>query len=261
MPNMVLAILQARVSSTRLPGKVLKTILGRPMLALQVERILRSRRIDRLIIATSKGGSDDKIENLCKDLQIPCFRGVIEPVLDRYYEAAKLYQPDHVVRLTGDCPLIDPRVIDDIIDFYFKGAFDYASNTLEPTLPDGLDTEIFKYSVLDAAWNEAVLPSHREHVTPFLYKNPERFKIGSYKNQTDLSNLRWTVDEPEDFELVHRIYEALYPIKPDFDVRDILRFLSQNSSLLKINSKFRRNEGLKKSLGADKLFLKKISGE
>ncbi|MCP4370275.1 MAG: spore coat protein [Deltaproteobacteria bacterium] len=257
---MNLAIIQARVSSTRLPGKVLKLILEKPMLSLQLERIRNSRRIDDLVVATSIEDSDNKIESLCKNMEISCFRGSLDDVLDRFYQAALPYKPEHIVRLTGDCPLIDPQIIDNVIYLYIKGEFDYASNTLEPTFPDGLDVEVFKFSILELACKEAFLPSHREHVTPFIYQHPERFKIGHYKSQADLSHLRWSVDEPGDFDLVRQIYEELYPSNPVFTTKDILDLLDRNSSLCQLNSHIVRNEGMKKSQEADIKFREKNPG-
>ncbi len=256
---MLLAILQARTSSTRLPGKVLKPILGRPMLSLQIERIQRSKKIDKLIVATSNDRSDSDIDNLCINIQIPCFRGSLDDVLDRFYQTAIQYKPEHVVRLTGDCPLIDPEIIDKVINFYFEGDFDYATNSMAPyTFPDGLDVEVFSFSVLEKVWHEAILPSHREHVTPFVRQHPEMFKVGHYKNEEDLSHLRWTVDEPEDFEFVSQIYKELYPQNPTFVTEDILGLINRKPSLLEINSHVERNLGAKKSAEADKLFLKKL---
>lgn len=248
----ILAILQARFSSTRLPGKVLKPIFGRPMLALQIERVLQSKMIDQLIIATSTDRSDDAIEKLCQQINIQCFRGNLNDVLDRFYQAALSWKPTHIVRLTGDCPLIDPEVIDSVISFYQTGGYDYASNTLQPTFPDGLDVEAFRFSVLEQAWNEAKLPSQREHVTPFINSHPERFRVANYNNGEDLSRLRWTVDEPEDFELITKIYDALYPHKPDFRMADILDLMQRMPELLSLNKKYERNEGLEKSLKEDR---------
>lgn len=248
----ILAILQARVSSFRLPGKVLKPILGKPMLVRQIERVLQSRRVDQLIVATSTDPSDDDLESLCRQINVPCFRGSLNDVLDRFYQAAKIWQPQHVVRLTGDCPLIDPEIIDAVIDFCLAGSYDYVSNATQPTFPDGLDSEVFRFSILEEAWKKSTLPSHREHVTPFIYQQPERFFIGHYRNTEDLSHLRWTVDEPEDFALVTKIYEALYPINPEFRMQDVLSLLRQRPELAAINQKVERNEGLKKSLNEDR---------
>ncbi|OYD97822.1 spore coat protein [Nostoc sp. 'Peltigera membranacea cyanobiont' 210A] len=255
---MILAILQARFSSSRFRGKVLKPILGVPMLALQIERIKRAKLIDYLLVATSKDVTDDAIENLCININVGCYRGNLEDVLDRFYQAAKLNSPEHIVRLTGDCPLADPELIDEVIKFYLTGDFDYASNALEPTYPDGLDVEICRFKCLEQAWKEAKLPSQREHVTPFINQQPHLFHIGVYKNNSNLSHLRWTVDEQLDFDLIANIYEALYPNNPKFATQDILDFLEVNSYLKNFNTCYQRNEGWQKSLLVDELFLNKI---
>jgi spore coat polysaccharide biosynthesis protein SpsF len=249
------AILQARMGSSRLPGKVLKPILGRPMLELQIERLRCCKRIDQLVVATSVNPEDQAITDLCLRVGVNYFLGDPEDVLDRFYQAAKQYNPEHVVRLTGDCPLADPALIDDLVEFYLSHRCDYASNCHEPSLPDGLDTEIFSFSALEQAWKEAELPSHLEHVTPFIRSHPERFKIACYRYHTDLSHLRWVVDEPEDLEFVRRVYEALYPMKPEFGTEDILDLLKRKPELVKLNEGFRRNEGAEKSIEKDKEFL------
>ena len=251
---MILAVLQARTSSSRLPNKVLSPILGRPMLERQIERVRRSRLIDRLIIATSDEKSDDPLADLCRQLKVDCFRGSLEDVLDRFYRAAEPHKAEHIVRLTGDCPLADPQVIDDVITFYLDGGYDYASNALRPTMPDGLDIEIFRFSALEKAWREARLPSQREHVTPFIHSQPQIFKLGSYTTEPDRSHLRWTVDEPADLAFVAEIYKRLYPRRPDFSTADILDLLDREPDLQKINSGFERNEGMKKSLAEDEKF-------
>lgn len=248
---MILAILQARVTSSRLPGKVLKPLLGSPMLLRQIERLQKAQKIDRLLVATSNEPSDDLIEKRCEEHGIGCYRGSLNDVLDRFYQAARVFNPEHVVRLTADCPLADPVLIDDVIGFYLEGGFDYASNAIEPTFPDGLDVEIFRFSCLEQAWRDATLPSQREHVTPFIHQQPLQFKIGHYKSPSDLSHLRWTVDEPKDFELVTMIYEALYPRNPDFSTQDILGLLDQRPELANWNTTHQRNEGYQKSLKAD----------
>lgn len=248
---MTLAVLQARVTSSRLPGKVLKPILGKPMLLRQIERVKRARRLSGLVVATSSDASDDDIERLCLEAGIECYRGSLEDVLGRFFEAAKSYSPVHVVRLTGDCPLADPQVIDYVIHRHLEGGFDYTSNSIERTYPDGLDVEVMKFSALEAAFREAVLPSEREHVTPFIYKHPERFRIGQATQSRDHSALRWTVDEPEDLVLIERIYEALYPRDPGFGQERIVAFLEENPELLDLNSRFELNEGYRKSLEKD----------
>ncbi|HWO75376.1 MAG TPA: glycosyltransferase family protein [Bacillus sp. (in: firmicutes)] len=249
---MILAIIQARVSSSRLPGKVLKPILGLPLLLLQIERVKQSKHIDYLIVATSKEASDDPIEKLCLDHQIPCFRGELENVLDRFYHAAIPFSPEHIVRFTGDCPLSDPELIDDIIGFHLHGNFDYTSNTIEPTFPDGLDVEVFRFRCLKQAWKEAALPYQKEHVTPFIYEHPTRFKLGIYKNHKDLSHLRWTVDEAADFELVKKVYEALYPVNPNFTTEEILLFLESHPDIQNLNKHIQRNKGLTNNKWGDR---------
>lgn len=259
-PTNVLTIIQARMGSTRLPGKVMRSILGKPMLLRQIDRICHSKKINRIIVATTIDPSDDPIEKLCIQNNLQCFRGSINDVLDRYYQAAHKFHADNVVRITGDCPLIDSDIMDQVIDFYFANHCDYAScNRISNTFPDGLDVEIFSTEMLDRVHHEAKLPSEREHVTPYFYKHPNKFTLGDFRSKIDLSGYRWTVDEAEDFKFVVKIYEALYPNNPNFKTQDILDLLCQRPELEKINSKYQRNEGYLRSLEKDKLF-KKTAG-
>ena len=253
---MILCILQARMSSSRFPGKVLKPLLGEPMLLRQVERVKRSTLIDHLLVATSITSSDDLLAKVCQDRNIEVFRGALDDVLDRFYQAANIYKPRQVVRLTGDCPLMDPDLIDRLIEYHLENSFDYSSNTIEPTFPDGLDVEVFSFESLRQAWEEAELPSEREHVTQFMINRPERFKLGNYKNDLDLSHLRWTVDEELDYQLVKIIFENLYPINPHFSTEEVLTFLNTKPDLYTINSCYIRNEGLLKSLEEDQEYRK-----
>lgn len=252
---MILAILQARMGSSRLPGKVLKDIVGKPMLLHQIERVQHSTRIDKLIVATSDQEVDNPLEQLCRINGLECFRGSLDDVLDRFYQAAKREKPDHVVRLTGDCPLADPEVIDRLVAFYQNGDYEYAGNTIEPTFPHGLDAEIFSFAALEVAWKEATLPSHREHVTLFIKNNGERFRLGSFTDCEDRSHLRWTVDEPADFEFVTRVFEMLYTSKPQFTSEDVYDIIEAEPELCNINANIDRNEGLNKSLAADRAYL------
>ncbi len=251
----LVAVLQARFSSTRLPGKVLNPLLGEPMLGRQLERIKRAACIDHLVIATSTEASDDAIAALCDAMGVTCYRGSLDDVLDRMYRAAAETAADSFMRLTGDCPLVDPRVLDELARFFRNGGYDYASNTIEPTYPDGLDAEVMRLQCLEVAWREAELPSEREHVTPFIYNRPERFRLGSFKRDPDLSALRWTVDESADFEFVNAVYESLYPGDPNFGTDDILELLRQRPELAAINLGPERNEGFLKSLLRDKAYL------
>jgi spore coat polysaccharide biosynthesis protein SpsF len=247
----IVAILQARTTSSRLPGKVLKLLQGQPMLLQEIHRIKRAKTLDHVVVATSVDRSDDPIAEMCQQHQIDCFRGSLTDVLDRYYHASLQFKADVIVRLTGDCPLIDPDVIDQAVRFFQKGSYDFAGNTVEPTFPDGLDVEVFRQTALESDWREARKPSDREHVTPYIYHHPERFRIGSFKQDTDDSHMRWTVDEPEDYDFVKSIYTALYPANPSFSKADILSYLKNHPELSKINAMHTRNEGYVRSQKSD----------
>lgn len=244
---MIVGIIQARMSSARLPGKVLLPVAGAPMLARQVERLQRASKIDQLVIATTTDGCDDAIADLGEELRVQIYRGSREDVLDRFYRAAKPLSPSHVVRLTADCPLCDWQLIDRLIDFALERDCDYASNTLRPTWPDGLDVEMVRFAALEEAWGDEATAVEREHVTPLIIARPGRFSQAGLENDVDLSELRWTVDEPRDYAFVVQIYEALYPAAPDFTTADILRLLSERPELAEINRGIERNEGLKRS--------------
>jgi spore coat polysaccharide biosynthesis protein SpsF len=243
----VVGILQARMSSTRLPGKVLKPILGTPMLARQLERLLRCPALDELQVATSEQADDDPIRDLCQSVGVACFRGQLDDVLDRFYRCAQGAGADHVVRLTGDCPLADPALIAELVDFYFRRDIDYASNCRPPSLPDGLDAEIFTFKALAEAWSEACDPHSREHVVPFIVRQPQRFAAANWNYTEDLSKLRWTVDEPEDFAFVTKVYEHLYPAKADFGMGDVLALLRRHPELAEMNNRFERNQGSRRN--------------
>lgn len=221
------------------------------MLFRQTERLRRCQEFERLVVATSVDPSDDTLAAECAARGIACSRGSLSDVLDRFIQSALPYQPETVVRLTGDCPLSDPALVDEVIRYFHAGNFDYVSNCVPPTFPDGLDVEVMRFACLEQAGREAMLLSEREHVTSFLRAHPERFRVGSYVAAVDRSDLRWTVDEPEDYEFVRMVYERLYPIKPDFTTDDILNLLERNPDLRSINSRFGRNEGLGKSLRAE----------
>ncbi len=252
---MIAAFIQARTSSSRFPGKVLKPILGRAMLELEVERVRACKTIDRVVVVTSTALEDKQIVDLGQRSGVDVFCGSLENVLDRFYQAALKFKPDHIVRLTGDCPLLDPNVVDAMVRLYLEKNCDYATNCTPPTYPDGLDAEVFSFRALEETKREAVLPSHLEHVTPFIEAQPERFRTINLACETDLSALRWTVDEPEDFELVRIVFETLYPQKPLFDMQDVLGLLRTKPELTALNKKFIRNEGLIKSKEKDRPFL------
>jgi spore coat polysaccharide biosynthesis protein SpsF len=217
-------IVQARMTSTRLPGKVLKPVLGKPLLEYQIERLQRVKLANEIVIATTTNETDEPIVELCNRLAVAYFRGSEEDVLGRYYQAATEHKADLVVRVTSDCPLIDPKVIDEVINLYLKNQsnYDYVSNSLERTYPRGMDTEVFSFSTLQQAFWEATAQPDREHVTPFIYRQPARYSLGHVIYSEDCSHHRWTVDTAEDFELIQKIIEAIYPIKPNFTLEDCL---------------------------------------
>ena len=247
MSGRVIAVLQARMSSHRLPGKVLADLVGAPMLVRQIERIRRSRLIDELIVATSTDQNDDPLAAVVQASRIPLYRGAMDDVLGRFAAALEGRKSQHVVRLTGDCPLADPHVIDAVIAHHLVVGADITSNTVVPTFPDGLDVEVVRTkSLLDAA-SEAGLRLEREHVTQFFYHRPDRFRIANYALGEDLAHHRWTVDEPEDLDFVRSVYGALFATKPDFGFQDVLGLLRENPGLVAINSRFERNEGLRRS--------------
>lgn len=233
----VIAIVQARMGSTRLPGKVLKKVNGKPLLEYQIERIRRSKKIDQLVISTSRKELDDPIIDLCRELKVDTFRGSEIDVLGRFYETCEHYKTDVVVRLTADCPFIDPHVIDKVITYFLDHYphYLYVSNTITRSYPRGLDTEVFTYEVLKDAYMNANSPYDLEHVTPFIVKRVSGAGISQVSYDTDESHHRWTVDTPEDFQLVTKVIENLYPANPAFTFQDLLKAFDRNPEWLEIN--------------------------
>ena len=244
--------MQTRVSSTRLPNKVIKNLEGLPMFVQQAKRILQCKKIDKLIVITSTEKSDDILEAICKENDLLCFRGDLYNVLSRYYYAQLAYPCEHAVRVTADCPVIDSAIMELVINTHLINNNDYTSNCLESTFPDGLDTEVISKSALQDAYKYAKKPSELEHVTPYIRNNPQKYQLQNIQSDTDLSNHRWTVDEPEDFELISAIYAHLYAHNCYFNYQDILNLLSLKPELSSINAQFSRNEGMLKSLKQDK---------
>lgn len=251
---MIYAIIQARMGSTRLPGKVMMELCHAPVIEHVVNRLNKSALIDKIIIATSVNENNKPIIDFCKNNDINYFVGSEDDVLDRYYQAAidnNVEDEDIIIRITSDCPLIDPFVVDKVIEEHFSNKNDYTTNVIDCTYPDGLDCEVFNFAVLKDAWVNANLSSQREHVTLYIRDNPDKFKLGNVKNDKDLSSLRWTLDEKEDFIFIKEVYENLYNNDSFFTMEDIVRLLNEKPELLDINSKFTRNEGLLKSLKED----------
>jgi spore coat polysaccharide biosynthesis protein SpsF len=248
----VVAILQARCSSTRLPNKILEKILDKAMIQHQLERIQRCKNIEQLVVATSTDESDDKLVDLCEKLNVNIYRGDLNNVLDRFYQTALLYNADIVVRLTGDCPLADPKLIDEVIQLHIKEQNNYTSNTETETFPDGLDVEVFNFLDLKHAWKNAVNTSDLEHVTPYI-RNNQMIQKGSYTSEINYSNYRWTVDEQKDLDFVRKIYSTLGEKGEFFGSQDIYNLLTDKPEIMEINANIVRNEGYSKSLEQDKL--------
>ncbi|MFC1628330.1 cytidylyltransferase domain-containing protein [Gemmatimonadota bacterium] len=230
------AIIQARMGSTRLPGKVLIDLGGEPVLTRVLNRTGRARTVDIVIVATTTDSRDDVIAEFCAASDTACFRGSEPDVLDRYYQAALLHGLDTIVRITSDCPLIEPAIIDLVVSRYLErpGVVDYASNFIpHRTWPRGLDTEVMSIETLTRAWRESVEPDHREHVTPYIYRVQGGFSIHSVQHGDDLSYHRWTLDTPEDLEFLQRIYNHF--LRDDFDWTEVITLLEQNREWMDIN--------------------------
>lgn len=233
----IVAIIQARMGSTRLPGKVMKKILDKPVILWDLERLSFSQYIDQIVVALPEGKSNDilakTIEDYSKNIIIS--RGSENDVLDRYYQAALNTKADVVIRITSDCPLIDPVIVDKVVKEFLDHECDYCSNTLERTYPRGLDTEVMSFKALETAWQQAEHDFEREHVTPYIIENKETFKLHSVTNNNNHSNLRWTLDTKEDFEFIRTIYQKLHPIRHLFLCEDILLLLASEPEIININ--------------------------
>ena len=245
-------IIQARMSSTRLPGKVLKTVQGNPILEHLICRLNQSEYIDKVIVATSTHQTDDKIETFCSEKQYSFFRGDLDDVLKRFYECSLRFPSKYYIRITADCPLHDINLIDKAILHFKNNNLDYLTNTNPPSFPDGLDFWIFTNQLLHEAHIKAIRSSEREHVTLFLNNNFNKYKAYNLISDKDLEHLRWTVDTPKDFELIKRIFDFLYPSNPHFLTEDILKLIESKPILSTLNKDSERDEGLMKSLSEEK---------
>lgn len=235
----VVCIMQARTGSTRLPGKVLKKICGKTVLEHDIDRLKRVKNINKIVIATTELEKDNVIVEEANRLKVGFYRGSEDDVLSRYYYAAMENDANIVVRVTSDCPLIDSEVTERIIQYYLDSSqkYDYVSNTIDRTYPRGLDTEVFSFKSLQKAFDEGESQREREHVTPYIWRNTGLFKLAQYKNDVDYSNLRWTLDTVEDFELINKIYMSLYREKMEyFDMKDILDLYKKHPELYEINN-------------------------
>ena len=246
---MIAAIIQARLSSTRLPRKLLLQIQDMNLIEHLSLQLSFSKRLDKKIIATTKEEIDNEIVNIADKLNMEYFRGDSSNVLDRYYQCAKFFDLKTIVRISSDAPMIDPQIVDKTIEYYTKNNFDYVNNFFERTFPIGTEIEIFSFEVLEQCWKFAKKSSEKEHVTPFIYNNPDKFEIGCVKNLENLSEFHWTVDRIEDFEFVKSIIERTK--KRPILIDDILKIIENEPDLLKINSHVDPFEGYKKSINDD----------
>jgi len=236
------AIVEARMGSTRLPGKTMLSIVGKPSIELLIERLRLAHKIDTIILATTTNSEDDVIESFCKKNQVICFRGSSSDVLGRVYHAAKQYKTDVVVEVTGDCPLLDPWLIDKCIDMFLKSDYDYLSNFIEQSYPPGIDVQIFSFRVLEEINKLAKSEKFREHVTLYILKHPEKYKMHNVTAPPEVCYPNWHIelDEQRDYELIKRIYESLYFDNSRFTTMDIINLLKANPDWLKINADVNR---------------------
>jgi len=241
-----LAVLQARTSSTRLPGKVLKPLAGEPMILRQLERIARAKCVDSIVVATSTDPSDDELAAIVESAGYRVVRGPLSDVLARFVTVIEHVDPEVVVRLTGDCPLTSPQVIDQVIESFHRSSADYVSNTLVPTFPDGLDVEVVTARALCAVAESSSDPHEHEHVTLGVYRRVGTFSVENVTDAVgrDNSRLRWTVDNPDDYAFAVSVYDALYPGKPDFDYEDVLDLVAKNPALERTQHHAARNATL-----------------
>lgn len=235
----IVGIVQGRMASSRLPGKILKKISGQPMLAHVVERARQSKLITDVGVATTSDPSDDAVERFCRKRGYPFYRGSLLDVLDRFYQAAKMMQADVVVRFTADCPLLDPGLVDETVQVFLERGVDFAANRLPPpfkrTYPIGLDTEVCSFSALERAWREATAKHDREHVLPYLYEVEGRFKVAVLNYERDYGHYRWTVDTPEDLKLVRRLFRKMAD-KPGFTWLDVVALFEREPQLAQMNA-------------------------
>jgi len=249
MSARTITIVQARMTSTRLPAKALIDVAGRPLLWHAITRAAAAGVQDEVVVATSTERSDDPIVEFCGRHGFSVFRGSLDDVLDRFRAAASAHRAERVIRVTGDCPLLDPEIVAHVAGAFDPGRHDYVSNTVERSFPDGLDTEVFTFEALDRAWREAELASEREHVTPYVWKRPQIFRIGQVRQSPDLSAERWTVDEPRDLEFVRAVFREMG--RPMFGQRQLLGLLERKPGLRRLNAGIECNEGYRRSLRMD----------
>ncbi len=232
----VVAIIQARMGSTRLPGKVMRMLVDHTVLYHVVSRVIKVKNVDQVIVATTDSPQDGPICEEAQKAGASVFRGDEQDVLGRYYKAAVSVDADIIIRITSDCPLIDPDIISRMLEFYQQNNYDYVSNTLSRTFPRGLDVEIFRFDALEKAFHSASAPEEREHVTPYLYRHPTEFSLFDYRSEENHSEYRWTLDTIEDWELIQTLYQHLYEGNRIFGLKETLEFIQRNPQVSQINA-------------------------
>lgn len=247
----IVAIVQARMSSTRLPGKVLLPLAGRPVLSHVVQRLRSCEELNDVVVATSTESEDDAISDWCACKEIHCFRGSLSDVLDRYYRASQAFSVDAAVRITADCPMLDPDVVDEVVRGFREGGYD--AFRLSGDFPDGLDCQVFSFQSIERAWHDARLPSEREHVGPYIEKNRQNeFKVGGLIKFTGLGHHRWTLDQEQDYQFLTAVFDELSIVDKIFKTSEVLDLMERKPELMNINSGIIRNEGYQMSLEAEK---------
>ena len=234
----IVSTIEARMGSTRLPEKTIKEMVGKPMLELIIERLKRARKVDEIVVATTTEPEDEVIAELAERVGVKWFRGSSEDVLDRVIQAAKVYKADIIVEMTGDNPLLEPQLVDEAIDIYLKGNYDYVSNAIKDTYPDGLNVQAFSVKVLDEVARITNDPADRENVSLYIYEHPEEYRLYNMEAPAEYYHpeYRWTIDTEEDFQFTKAVYENLYYKNPDFSIADIMKLLKEKPDLLKINA-------------------------
>lgn len=238
---MISAIIQARTTSTRLPGKIFLPIKGKPLIWHVCNRLTFCKEIDEIIVATTNDISDDQVESWCQENSINFFRGSLDNVLKRYYEAAKKFNAKTIIRITCDDPFKDAQVIDDMIKIFYEKNLDFLTNNNPPSFPEGLDVEIFSYEALEIAVMNAESDFEQEHVTQYFYRNQDKFKLDNFSYNKDISEIRLTVDTQKDLDVACAIYDHLYQDKKYFDLNAIINFITTNNDILQINQDVKRS--------------------
>jgi len=247
----ITVMIQARIDSTRFPKKTLAKIDNKPMIWHVINRVKKIKSVEQIALITTRKKSDKILLKIAEDNGIIGFSGDVHDLLSRHYHCALKINADPIIRITSDCPLTDPKLVEKILQYYLENDYDYVTNTIDPTFPDGLDVEIFSFKALQKAYRYARLSSEREHIFPYFTKNPKKFRLYNFENSQNLSHLRWTVDQKEDLKLIRRIYSLMKP-KSVFSMTEVLKLLKKNPELLNINKKIKRNEGYMKSVKNDR---------